>query len=151
MVLQSDLVPVSRHAKRLTDRHAPVLEQRVLASLIASGTYERHVRRMRRENERRRAALLDAVALHLPKNALVGGSAAGLHVVLWLPSLSPRDELDLVAAARQVGVGIYPVSTLFAGPELAAQARPAGFILGYASLTVEQIQQGIQTLGGLLS
>lgn len=151
LVLPPELVPVFRHAKRLTDRHAPVLEQRVLASLIASGTYERHVRRMRRENERRRAALLDAVARHLPKNALVGGSAAGLHVVLWLPSLSPEDELDLVAAARQVGVGIYPVSTLFAGPELAAQARPAGFILGYASLTVEQIQQGIQTLGGLLS
>jgi len=31
------------------------------------------------------------------------------------------------------------------------QPRPAGFILGYASLTVEQIQQGIRTLGTLIT
>ena len=56
LVLPQQLVPVFRQAKRLTDRHAPVLEQRVLASLMRSGLYERHVRRMRRENERRRPA-----------------------------------------------------------------------------------------------
>jgi DNA-binding transcriptional MocR family regulator len=146
-----ELVSVFRQAKRLTDRHAPVLEQRVLASLIESGAYERHVRRMRRENERRRGALLNAVARYLPADAQVGGTAAGLHVVLWLPSRSPEDEPRLVTAARHVGVGIYPVSTLFAEPASPKQTRPAGFILGYASLTVEQIQQGIQTLGKLIS
>jgi GntR family transcriptional regulator/MocR family aminotransferase len=151
LVLPPALVPVFRQAKRLTDRHAPVLEQRVLASLIANGAYERHVRRMRRENERRRAALLEAVADHLPNDAQVGGTAAGLHVVLWLPFLRPEDELDLVAAARRVGVGIYPVSTLFAKPVAVTPPRPAGFILGYASLTVEQIQKGIQIVGALLS
>lgn len=151
LVLPPALVPVFRQAKRLTDRHAPVLEQRALASLINSGTYERHVRRMRRENERRRATLLEAVARYLPKNAQVVGTAAGLHVVLWLPSLKPADEPRLVTTARQVGVGIYPVSTLYESPESATPARPAGFILGYASLTVAQIQQGLQALGGLLS
>lgn len=150
LVLPQELVPVFRQAKRLADRHAPVLEQRVLASLIQSGIYERHVRRMRRENERRRTALLDAVARHLPKDAQVGGTAAGLHVMLWLPFLRPEDEPIVVAAARQAGVGIYPVSPLFARPESGMQARPAGFILGYASLTVEQIQQGIKMLGGVL-
>lgn len=151
LVLPPELVPVFRQAKRLTDRHAPVLEQRVLASLMQSGIYERHVRRLRRENERRRAALLEAVARHLPKDAQVGGTAAGLHVVLWLPFLRPDEEPALVAAALRVGVGIYPVSTLFVRPESATQPRPAGFILGYASLTVAQIQQGLQILGGLIS
>jgi GntR family transcriptional regulator/MocR family aminotransferase len=151
LVLPPELVSVFQQAKRLTDRHAPVLEQRVLASLIESGAYERHVRRMRRENERRRGALLNAVARYLPTDAQVGGTAAGLHVVLWLPFLRPKDEPRLVTAARHVGVGIYPVSTLFAEPESPTQPRPAGFILGYASLTVEQIQQGIQTLGRLIS
>lgn len=151
LVLPPALVPVFRQAKRLNDRHAPVLEQRVLASLITSGTYERHVRRMRRENERRRAALLEAVACYLPKNAQVGGTAAGLHVVLWLPSLKPADEPSLVSAARHIGVGIYPVSTLYDSPESGTPSRPAGFILGYASLTLAQIQQGLQALGGLLA
>jgi GntR family transcriptional regulator/MocR family aminotransferase len=151
LVLPPALVPVFRQAKRLTDRHAPVIEQRVLASLIESGAYERHVRRMRRENERRRTALLDAVARYLPKEAQVNGTAAGLHVVLWLPSRHPEDEPELVAAARQVGVGIYPVSPLFLRAVSQMQPRPAGFILGYASLTVEQIQQGIRILGTVVT
>jgi GntR family transcriptional regulator/MocR family aminotransferase len=151
LVLPPEIVPVFRQAKRLTDRHSPLLEQRVLASMIASGAYERHVRRMRRENERRRAALLDAVTRYLPKKAQVGGTAAGLHVVLWLPFLLPAQELNVVAAARQAGVGIYPVSTLFVEPESLARPRPAGFILGYASLTVEQIHMGMEILGRLLS
>lgn len=151
LVLPPKLVEVFRQAKRLTDRHAPVLEQRVLASLISSGSYERHVRRMRRENERRRVALLEAVARYLPVHAQVGGTAAGLHIVLWLPFLRAADEPHLVTAARQAGVGLYPVSTLFFSPESPLQPRPAGFILGYASLTVEQIQQGIRMLNPLIS
>jgi GntR family transcriptional regulator/MocR family aminotransferase len=151
LVLPPDLVPIYRQAKRLTNRHAPVIEQRVLASMIDSGAYERHIRRMRRENERRRAALLEAVATYLPKDAQAGGTAAGLHVVLWLPSLRTKDEPELVAAARQAGVGIYPVSPLFLRAPSQMQPRPAGFILGYASLTVEQIQLGMRTLGTLIS
>jgi len=153
LVLPPDLVPAFRQAKRLTDRHAPVLEQRALASLIDSGAYERHVRRVRRENERRRMALLDAIARYLPADASVAGTAAGLHVVLWLPSVRQQDESALVAAARERGVGVYPVSPLFAGPAPRARARPrpAGLILGYASLTIEQIQQGVRTLAAALA
>lgn len=150
LVLPMELVPVFRQAKRLTDRHAPVLEQRVLAALLHGGSYERHVRRMRRANERRRAALLEAVGLFFPKDTQVGGSAAGLHVVLWLPWLRPEDEGAVAAAARALGVGIYPVSTLFASPQVATQPRPAGFILGYASLAVEQIQQGMRILAEMV-
>lgn len=148
LVLPHALVPVFRQAKRLADRHAPVLEQRVLATLIDSGAYERHVRRMRREHERRRAALLDAVARHLPADAQVAGAAAGLHVVLWLPSLRSKDEAALASAARAQGVGVYPVSPLFAGPARGAAARPAGLVLGYAGLTAGQIEQGVRILAG---
>ncbi|WP_454753140.1 MocR-like pyridoxine biosynthesis transcription factor PdxR [Cupriavidus necator] len=151
LVLPPELVSVFRQAKRLADRHAPVLEQRVLASLIESGAYERHVRRMRRENERRRAALLDGITRHLPRDAEVSGTAAGLHVVLWLPSLRPQDEPALVAAARSKDVGVYPVSPLFARPQPHSQSRPAGLVLGYASLTTEQIQQGMRTLGAVIA
>ncbi|BAN27753.1 MocR-like pyridoxine biosynthesis transcription factor PdxR [Caballeronia insecticola] len=146
MALPAALVPVFRQAKRLSDRHAPVLEQRVLASLIDSGAYERHVRRVRREYERRRAALLDAIAQWLPERARVAGTAAGLHVVLWLPQLSSRDEAAIVAAAHEKGVGVYPVAPLFA----AKRPRPAGLILGYASLTVDEIRRGIGVLAAVI-
>lgn len=151
MVLPESLVALFRKAKRLADRHAPVMEQRVLAALLDSGGYERHVRRMRRENERRRTALLEAIKRHLPADAQVAGSAAGLHLVLWLPALRPRHEPQLIAAARAAGVGVYGVSPLFARPPAAMAPRPAGLILGYASLTLAQIDAGMQRLAGALA
>ena len=151
MVLPHALVAVFRQAKRLTDRHAPLLEQQVLAALIDSGAYERHVRRMRRENERRRAALLQVIAQHLPKDVRIDGTAAGLHVVLWLPFLNAQQEPALVAAARREGVGVYPVGPLFAPSALDEQPLSAGLILGYASLKIEQIQQGISILAGVIA
>ncbi len=151
LVLPPELVPVFRQAKRLTDRHAPVLEQRALASLIDNGAYERHVRRIRRENEHRRTALLDAIADHLPPDARVDGTAAGLHVVLWLPFLQQREEAVLVAAARARGVGLYPVSPLFAGPRARTRPGQAGLILGYASLTVDQIREGVRAVAAVIA
>jgi GntR family transcriptional regulator/MocR family aminotransferase len=146
LVLPNELVPAFRQAKRLTDRHASVWDQRSLASLIDSGAYERHVRRTRRQHERRRAALLDAVSRHLPVEARVAGAAAGLHVVLWLPSLRPEDEAAVVAAARRRSVGVYAVSSLFATPGARHPPRPAGLTLGYAALTVDQIELGMKGL-----
>ncbi|HMO47171.1 MAG TPA: PLP-dependent aminotransferase family protein [Rubrivivax sp.] len=148
LVLPPPLVPAFRQAKRLTDRHAPLLEQRALAALIDSGAYERHVRRLRRENERRRTALLEAISRELPADARVEGAAAGLHVVLWLPALRPGDEAALTEAARRRGVGVHPVSGLFAMP---ATRGAAGLVIGYASLSTAQIRQGIGALAGAVA
>ncbi|WP_312525011.1 PLP-dependent aminotransferase family protein [Comamonas sp.] len=150
MVLPPALIELFRKAKRLTDRHAPIIEQHTLADLITSGAYERHVRRIRRENERRRAALIDAVRRYLTPDAQIGGTAAGLHVVLWLPSISALDEQRLVDAALRAGVGVYAVSPLFVRPPSEMPPRPAGLTLGYASLTIEQIYQGMKKLGEVI-
>jgi GntR family transcriptional regulator/MocR family aminotransferase len=143
LVLPASLVGAFRQAKRLTDRHAPVLEQRVLASLIDSGTYERHVRRIRRENERRRAALLEAISRWMPGATRVEGSAAGLHVVVWLPWLPAHEEPAVVEAARRRGVGVHAVSGLFAAAAKRCPSGSAGFVVGYASLGVSEIERGI--------
>lgn len=149
LVLPPALVPVFRRAKRLVDRHAPVPDQRVLAALIDSGAYERHVRRLRRAHERRRAALLQAIERHLPPTVQVAGAAAGLHLVLWLPGTPARDEPALVAAAAAAGVGVYPVSALYTTPR-GPGPRSAGLVLGYASLEIAQIQAGVRLLGRVL-
>lgn len=146
LVLPQALVAVFREAKRLMDRHAPRLEQEALASLIADGSYERHVRRCRRMNESRRAALLRALDTHLPDATEVVGSASGLHVVIWLRQVAGKDEAALVARARALGVGVRPISALYAAGGT-YRARPvAGLILGYASLTPAQIDEGVQRL-----
>lgn len=150
LVLPHQLVPVFREAKRLTDRHSPSWEQNVLASLIENGTYERHVRRLRRENERRRKALLEAAEKHLAGHGHLVGMAAGLHGVLLLPALRARDEHQLQAASLARGVGVYPLSPLFACPASAARERPAGLILGYAGLTTQEVEEGIHILAEVI-
>ena len=150
LVLPRELVHVFREAKRLTDRHSPRWEQNVLATLIESGTYERHVRRLRRENEHRRKALLEAFEQHLKGVGQLVGTVAGLHGVLMLPALRAQDEPTLQAVALERGVGVYPLSPLFAKPASAGHERPAGLILGYAGLTAPQIHEGIRILGTVI-
>jgi GntR family transcriptional regulator/MocR family aminotransferase len=150
LVLPRELVEVFRKAKRLTDHHSARWEQNVLASLIESGSYERHVRRLRRENERRRRALMESIDQHLAGHGQLVGMAAGLHGVLMLPALRAEDEPALQAAALERKVGVYPLSPLFAGPASEACERPAGLILGYAGLTTQEIQEGIGILAAVI-
>ena len=56
--------------KRLSDRGSPTLEQLALATLIESGRYDRHLRRMREVYGARRDPLVAALAEHAPHVAL---------------------------------------------------------------------------------
>ena len=94
-------------AKRLTDRQSPGLGQEALADLIESGTYERHVRRVRRRNGERRAALLAALSATLGNAGTVIGADAGLHVVAWLNRVPRTQEEALIAQAHAAGLGVH--------------------------------------------
>src|SRR4051812_34452429 len=74
LVVPAALSPAFAKAKRLADRHSPYLEQEALADLIESGAYERHVRRVRRRNGERRAALLAALSAALGDAVTVVGA-----------------------------------------------------------------------------
>lgn len=150
LVLPPSLVPVFREARRLADRHAPRLDQLVLAALIEDGSYERHVRAARRRNEGRRAALLQALERHLPGAVEVEGSASGLHVVAWVLAVHQRDEIALVRLARECGAGIRPISPLYAAGDVHRRQSCAGLVLGYASLEAEAIEQGVRRLAGVV-
>ena len=150
LVLPPALVKPFRHAKQLADRHAPLLEQVVLAELIRSGTYERHVRRLRRENERRRTALIEAISTHLGTRARVEGTDSGLHVVVWIKDVPMRAEQEVVAKAKTLGVGVWAVSPLYAEGTKLRNERCAGFVLGYASLKKADIEKGVSLLARAL-
>ena len=136
-------------AKRMCDRHTPDLEQAALASLIANGAYERHVRRARRRNGERRAALLAALEAELGDAVTVAGADAGLHVVVWLSRMPRASEDALVAAARSAGIGLYGVSRLYATPP--DPSRPAGLVMGYSALDERQIVAGVRRLKAVLA
>jgi GntR family transcriptional regulator/MocR family aminotransferase len=142
MVLPIPLVEPFVRCKQIADRHSPTFEQEALATMIATGVYERHVRKMRRRNSERRSAFLNAMRGALGGEVEIVGTSAGLHVVAWFNRLQARDEERFADIARQNDIGIYPVSRLFAAP---ADPR-AGFVFGYASMPVASIGMGVDKL-----
>lgn len=144
LVVPTGLCRAFGEAKRLTDRHTPLLDQDALADLLASGVYERHVRSIRRKNAERRTVLLQAIADHLGSSVTVVGADTGLHVVIWIDGVPADREPVIIAAARAAGIGLYPVSPLYDPAELRPTA--AGFILGYAGLEADALRRGVAAL-----
>ncbi|WP_210213754.1 PLP-dependent aminotransferase family protein [Mesorhizobium sp. M4A.F.Ca.ET.022.05.2.1] len=149
LVIPTGLCRAFSEAKRLTDRHAPMLEQDVLGDLLTSGAYERHVRSIRRKNAERRQVLLQALADRLGPRVTVAGADTGLHVVAWMHGIAAGRETAIIAAARAAGIGLYPVSPLYdpSGP----RPETAGFIMGYAGLDAEAVRRGVAVLARILA
>ncbi|MDQ0931755.1 hypothetical protein QFZ49_001662 [Streptomyces turgidiscabies] len=100
MVLPERYVEPVLEAKGEREAWASSLEQLALADFLGSGSYDRHVRRMRQRYRRRRDRLVSALAAHAP-HVEVTGVAAGLHAVLRLP---PGTERSAVKAAAWRGI-----------------------------------------------
>jgi GntR family transcriptional regulator/MocR family aminotransferase len=127
--------------KWLCDMGSSALLQRTLAQLMSTGEYDRHIRRMQKRYRERRHALLGAVRRYFGAKASMDGSAAGLHVVVWLPDLRP-DRVDaLIDAGVARGVGAYSIADYATRP-----LSRAGLLLGYGVTAVAQIQRGVKLL-----
>ena len=128
-------------AKALEDGGCAVLDQLVLARLLGTAAYDRHLRLTRRRLAGRRAAVVAAVAEHLP-TARVEGIAAGLHAVVRLPGALDADAL-LAAAARR-DVGAWP---LVPGPG----ERTDVLLLGYGNLPEPALAEGVRRLAAAVA
>ena len=121
-------------------RAAPsVLTQAVYATLLERGDIDRHLRRTRRVYHSRRNALIEALAQRLPE-AWVGGAAAGLHVIGWLPDGS--DETTISDAAARRGVAIHTLHN-----DCAVRAPwPPALVLGYGLIAEPAIPRAVGEL-----
>jgi len=124
-------------AKQWADIATPALGQLVLAHLLGSGAFDRHLRLVRARQRARRDALLAALAEHLPR-AGVQGVAAGLHLTVTLPG--PLDDAAVVDGALAAGVDLQSLSRCRLVP------GPPGFVIGYAAATPDRIREGIRRL-----
>ncbi len=85
--------------KSAADSGSPALGQLVLAYLLSSGEYERHIAAARRAYRHRRHLLIRALLATLP-GLQVRGAAAGMQPLLQLP-----DDTDHVAPHQLGPVG----------------------------------------------
>ena len=139
LIAPKGLVKAFTAAKWLSDRHTATLEQQTLAEFISGGMYERYLRRVRKRNSARRAALLESIEKWIGDRVELTGDGAGAHVVLW-----PRKRLSeetLVTRAAAHGVGVYGIA-----PYFLKQPSRTGLLLGYARMRETEIREGIRRL-----
>lgn len=146
LVLPTDLVRPVTIAKWVSDRQTATVPQAALASFIASGDLERHLRRARLIFRRQRDALLAAFAAHLPA-ARLGTAVAGLHVVAVLPGIAtPAAEALLVERAQRAGIGLQP-----ARPAYTVAPEPGTFLFWFSHLDEAALAEGIRRLAGVIA
>ncbi|MDA9420839.1 MocR-like pyridoxine biosynthesis transcription factor PdxR [Bradyrhizobium sp. CCBAU 53380] len=148
VVVPPELQSAFTAGKQIMDRHTPLIEQEALATMLDTGAYDSHVRRMRRRNEKRRQSLIEALRRRFGDRVRIEGDAAGLHLVVWFDDLPKKSETALIEAARAKGVGIYPISPLYDQRQPVRRRGPnlIGLIMGYAALEARQIERGCQLL-----
>lgn len=139
-----NLVEELTEAKRLEDLGAPIVEQLALADYLASGRFDRHLRRVRVRYRRRRTALHEALRRYAPQVRL-SGIAAGLHAVAALPP--DVDAHRVVERARDREVGLCSMSDYRAS----RNPRPPALVLGYGAVSESVLDAAIRLIADLLS
>ena len=139
IVSPPELVHELRMAKRDDDFGTGVLEQYVLARLLATGDYDRHVRRLRRHYRKRRDTIIEALRREFP-DAGVEGFAAGLHLLLRLPD--HVDEDRFVAAAQARGVAVLGTSQMYG-----TQPAQPGVVVQYGRVSPTMLEEAARRLG----
>ncbi len=139
MVPPSHLIDEVENVLLVTGVTPPTLDQVAMASFIEDAALERHLRAMRRRYRAKREVLIDLLAAHTP-DVSVGGTAAGLHLVAWLPA--GADEHESAMRARANGVGLHE---LHRHCTTHAPSPPA-LLLGFALPTESELTAATQIL-----
>ncbi|MCO6006656.1 PLP-dependent aminotransferase family protein [Actinoallomurus purpureus] len=132
-----------RAARALYDLGSSVLDQHVLAQMIASGAYDRHLRVMRRRYRDRRDAFTTALTRRLPA-VRVHGVSAGLHAYVELPA--GVDEAEVVARAAASGVAVEGVAQM-----RVRRPGPPAIVVGYARLSERRLAEAVELLARAVS
>jgi GntR family transcriptional regulator/MocR family aminotransferase len=126
MVLPPHLVPPLVRAKQEADLYTETLSQLVLADLITTHAYDRHIRAARLRYRRRRELLVSRVAA--TPGLTAHGVPAGLHALVTLPSDGPTEH-QLLTRCADHGVALRGLTDLHHGPA----NRPQGLLIGFAA------------------
>jgi GntR family transcriptional regulator/MocR family aminotransferase len=140
LVLPRFLVDPVIAAMDLSGAHPPVLEQLVLADMISTRAYDRHVRRCRTEYRSRRDRLVAA----LPGELTPPGISAGLHLMLPLPAAA-EEAVPAIAARHSLAI------TTVRPYRMTEADTPSGLIVGYGAPARNSFTGALNALLGVLS
>src|SRR5918992_257418 len=121
------------------DFHSPTLIQHIAARWLATGAYERHVKKTIPFYRERRDALLASLERHLAGEYHVDPPAGGHH--LWVTLARPLDERALYSEAARHGVTFTP-----GGAVTAERRSQTSFRLSFSLLEPAELEEGVRRL-----
>ncbi len=136
LVAPASLRDALRTARQLSDWHGDVPAQAALARFVDEGLFARHIRRATKVYAERHERLVSTVDRVFAGRLRVVPSAAGLH----LCALADADLEPIAARASAAGVAVQTLSDLCGG------SPSPGLVLGYGSIPVERIDDGLAAL-----
>jgi len=119
------------------------LAQHVVNAYFATGHWERYIAELRELYRRRRDAMLDALADHLPPEASWTRPSGGLFVWATLPEY--LDTTDLLALAISHNVAFVPGRAAFLDGRGASSLR-----LNFSGSHEDEIAEGVRRIGDLV-
>lgn len=139
VVLPEPLVRPFAAAKSLWDGGTPMLEQAVLAEFMISGSFERHIRRMRRVYRSRRDAFLAALLAEFGSRASVGQCHGGLTALVEIEASNPAEAI--ASRAADIGLVVRPATQYFASPP-----ECPVFLIGFGGLPEVEARHAVSVL-----
>jgi 2-aminoadipate transaminase len=142
MVVPEELIPHLAALKHAADIDTPSFSHWTIARYLAGGQFPAHLQMLRGEYRRRRDAMLQALATHLPRGARWTRPASGMFVWVELPA--ELDSTALLSVAIEAEKVAFSPGEAFA----AGGSRHASHCLrlNFTSCTPGEIEEGIERL-----
>ena len=144
LVGPEEVIAEAKELRSMMLRHPPGHLQRTAAYFLAQGHYDLLIRDMRRAFAKRRMAVIEALKetdLEMAGAARFGGTS------LWIKAPDGTDTEGLAKELLREGVVIEPGAPFFSGRD-----QPTEFFrLGYSSIPLEKIAEGIRIISNKIS
>lgn len=142
MVAPVDIVSEAKAIRHAVLRHAPTQLQETAALFIGLGHYDAHLRKLSREMSRRRGAMREGLAEHLPMFQ-TGSVSAGSS--FWLQGPDGFDSETLAASLLSNGVVFDPGRIFFFDG-----VRTEFLRLGFAAIDPGKIDEGLRRIASAM-
>ena len=127
MVVPDNLIDAVMDAAGGQQFYVDAVTQLTMADFIGTGSYDKHIRRMRMRYRRRRDTLVEALSGF---DVGISGLSAGVNLVLTLPDGAEHEVLRRAGEAGITVQGLAIMRHPLAGPEV---PNPDGIIVGFAA------------------
>ncbi len=115
--------------------------QMAVAEFLASGGYERHLRRVRRVYEKQLGQMLQALRRHFPEGTRTTRPEGSF--IFWVELPEDVDSLELFRRAREKRISIAP------GPIFSNSGKYRNFLRLNAAHWNPKVERALETLGSL--